>query len=120
MKAKKTLRRIRHQRIRGKIKGSQNLPRLVVFRSNLQIYAQIIDDTKHLTLASASSLNKQKKDSKDQKVGKTEIAYQVGKNLAHEALAKKIKKIIFDRAGYKYHGRIKALADGARKGGLIF
>ena len=120
MKTKETLRKIRHQRIRRKLKGSQSLPRLVVFRSNSQIYAQIIDDTKHATLASASSLNRQQKGSKDQKVSKIEITYRVGEKLAKDALAKKIKKVIFDRAGYKYHGRVKTLADGAKKGGLVF
>lgn len=115
MKSKKTFRKTRHERIRKKLKGSGEMPRLVIFRSSNHIYAQIIDDEKHITIAQASSLK-----TKKEKLKNIEIAQKVGENLAKDALSLKIKKIIFDRAGYKYHGRIKALADSARKGGLVF
>jgi len=113
----------RHRRIRAKIFGSAKIPRLCVFRSAKHIYAQLIDDEKGNTLLAASDLEieKQKK-----KKTKTEIAFEVGKLLAEKALKTRsargplIEKIVFDRGGYKYHGRVKALAEGAREGGLIF
>lgn len=111
----KSLRKIRHQRIRKKLTGTEKKPRFAVFRSNKHIYAQIIDDAKHQTLVSSSSI-KEKKDS----VSKIDIARKAGETLAKKALIKKIKKVVFDRAGFKYHGRIKAIAEGARKGGLDF
>jgi len=95
---------------------SINRPRLSVFRSNRYIYAQIIDDVKGRTLVSISSRDKSIKDAKF----KLEIAEQVGEKLAVKAKAKKIKRVVFDKSGYKYHGQVKALADGARKGGLEF
>ena len=97
--------------------GTKIAPRLSVFRSNRSIYAQIIDDTKGETLVSFSS---KKLDSKMVKKTKIEIAELVGEDLAKLAKAKKIVSVVFDRAGYKYHGRVKALAEGARKGGLRF
>jgi len=99
----------RHIRIRSRVKGTEKCPRLSVFRSNKYIYAQLIDDFNGKTLIS-------KKD----KLNKTEKAKEIGSSLAKKALAQKIEKIIFDRGGYKYHGRIKAIAEGARQGGLKF
>ena len=113
--SEKSNRRIRIKaHIRTKITGTAERPRLTVFRSNTQIYAQIIDDVKGVTLASASSLG-----SKD-KVTKTEQAALVGKLIADKAKSANIQNVKFDRSGYLYHGRIKALADGAREGGLQF
>jgi large subunit ribosomal protein L18 len=103
------------KRIRGKIKGTQEQPRLSVFRSNKQIYAQIIDDIAGHTLAAASS-----SEAGVAKGNKSEISMSVGKLIAERALAKGISQVSFDRGGYLYHGRVKALADGAREGGLKF
>ena len=114
MREKRLRRQIRHLRIRNKVSGSLGAPRLAVFRSNEHIYAQIIDDKDAKTLAFASDLKLQK----DKK--KTDIAKLVGLEIAKKGVAKKIKKVTFDRAGYKYHGRVKALAQGAREGGLNF
>ncbi len=100
--------------IRTKISGTAERPRLSVFRSNTQIYAQIIDDVKGVTLASASSLG-----SKD-KMTKTEQAAVVGTLIAKNALEAGVKEVVFDRNGYLYHGRVKQLADAAREGGLKF
>ncbi|MDP2910018.1 MAG: 50S ribosomal protein L18 [bacterium] len=105
----------RHKRVRSKIKGGSKTPRLCVFRSAKHIYAQLIDDEKGSTLASSSDLNKKKT-----KENKTASAQWVGKDIASKALEKKIGKVVFDRGGYKYHGRVKAVADGAREGGLKF
>ncbi len=105
----------RHRRIRAKVKGTEEIPRLCVFRSAKHIYAQLIDDEKGRTLFSASDI-----ELKNKKMSKTEKAYQVGKLIAKKSLEKKIEKVVFDRAGYKYHGRVKALAEGAREGGLKF
>jgi len=105
-----------HYRIRKKISGSANLPRLSVYRSNTSIYCQIIDDTKGHTLAFASSADS----SITAKVNKTEQAKAVGKLIAEKAKSANINNIVFDRSGYLYHGRVKALADGAREGGLVF
>lgn len=101
-------------RVRGKISGSQERPRLSVFRSNKQIYAQLIDDVSGVTLASASSLKM------DEKLPKREIAAKVGELIAQNAREAGIEQVTFDRNGYLYHGRIKELADAARKGGLNF
>ncbi|MDO8524224.1 MAG: 50S ribosomal protein L18 [bacterium] len=103
----------RHSRIRAKVIGTPTAPRLCVFKSNQHIYAQIIDDTKGKTIISAN-------DSKEKKLKKLEKAFNVGKEIAKLAIEKKIKKVVFDRGGFKYHGRIKALAEGAREGGLQF
>lgn len=104
--------RVRH-RVRSKISGTKECPRLCVFRSNRQIYAQIIDDTKGATLAHASSLGMEKCPKKEQ-------AFQVGERIAKVAQEKGISTVVFDRSGYLYHGRVAELADGARKGGLKF
>ena len=107
-------RSIRHRRVRKKVAGTQERPRLSVFRSNKQIYVQIIDDVAGKTLAAASSLETGSADSK------IDAAEAVGQAIATKATKSGIKKVVFDRAGYKYHGRLKALADGARSGGLEF
>ena len=113
--SEKSNRRIRIKaHIRTKISGTAEKPRLSVFRSNTQIYAQIIDDVKGVTLAAASSLGR-----KD-KITKTEQAAVVGKLIAKNALEAGIKEVVFDRNGYLYHGRVKQLADAAREGGLKF
>ena len=110
----------RRQRIKYRIKktisGTAQKPRLAVFRSNSEIYAQIIDDTKGVTLVAASSRDKDLKASGT----KTEKAKQVGEAIAKKALAAGIETISFDRGGYLYHGRVKSLAEGAREGGLKF
>lgn len=106
----------RKKRIRAKIFGTLERPRLAVFRSNKNIYAQLIDDKKGHTMVSA--YNKEIKDTT--KLNKVLEATEVGKLLAKKAIDMKITTVVFDRRGYKYHGRVKALADGARSGGLIF
>ena len=108
-----------HERIRKRLTGSQARPRLAVFRSNKQIYAQIIDDAKGATLAAASSLEADaRKDVKNG--GNVAAAKAVGKLVAERAKAKGIDAVLFDRGGYLYHGRVKALAEGAREAGLKF
>lgn len=101
-------------RVRGKISGTTERPRLSVFRSNKQIYAQVIDDVNGTTLASASSLTL------DEKLPKKEVAAKVGELIAQKAKEAGVETVAFDRNGYLYHGRIKELADAARKGGLKF
>lgn len=105
----------RHLRIRQTISGTTECPRLNVFRSNSQIYAQVIDDVKGVTLASASSLQL-----KLEKGGNIAAAKIVGKAVAEAAKALNIKRVVFDRGGYLYHGRIQAVADAAREAGLEF
>ena len=106
----------RHTRVRGKISGTPEIPRLDVFRSNAHIYVQIIDDVNGITLAAASSNEKE-----CEGLGSNcEAAAKVGKLIAERAKLKGIENVCFDRGGYLYHGRIKALADGAREGGLNF
>ncbi len=112
-------RKRRHRRVRKKIFGTPERPRLCVFRSLKHIYAQIIDDTIGHTLVAASTLDPALREKIKGKT-KTEQAREVGLLLAQKALAKGITKVAFDRGGYKYHGRVKALAEGARKGGLEF
>lgn len=107
----------RQKKVRSFIKKGSTRARLSVFRSNRYIYAQVIDDQKNVTLISESDL---KSGGKAEKAANKDSAYLVGENLAKKAVKKGIKKVVFDRSGYKYHGRIKALADGARKGGLDF
>ncbi|PID71182.1 MAG: 50S ribosomal protein L18 [Flavobacteriales bacterium] len=104
------------KRIRKIVSGSKQKPRLSVYRSNKEIYAQLIDDVNGKTLVAASSREK----SVDNKGTKKDIATAVGKVLADKAVKAKIKEVAFDRNGYLYHGRVKALADGAREGGLKF
>ncbi len=115
---KKSERRSRIKRsIRAKVSGSAERPRLSVFRSNKEIYVQLIDDVNGVTLGSASSTESSLK---GDGATKTEIAAKVGKAIAERAVAANISTIVFDRNGYLYHGRVKALADGAREGGLKF
>jgi len=109
-------RKKRHKRVRSKITGTQERPRLNVFRSEKHIYAQIIDDTKGVTLCSASSLEKDFGGSGSNKEG----AKKVGKKVAERAVKNGIENVVFDRGGYIYHGRIKELAEAAREGGLKF
>jgi large subunit ribosomal protein L18 len=113
---KKAIRNRIHQRIRRKMSGTAERPRLAVFRSVAHIYAQVIDDSQGKTLASASSLDKDGKT----KGGNVAAATAIGKLVAGRAQEKGIKKVVFDRGGYQYHGRIKALADAAREAGLEF
>lgn len=107
----------RHSRVRAKISGTADVPRLNVFRSNSNIFAQIIDDEKAITLVSASSIDKELKLENGSNV---EAATKVGELLAKRAKEAKITKVVFDRGGYQYHGRVKALADAAREAGLEF
>ncbi len=146
VKIKNEKRHRRDKRVRVKIFGTVNRPRLSVFRSLKHIYAQIINDEKRETLVAASDLELKGKIKREKgkvitkglnvstesgftsggknngqpKSGKIVIAYEVGKLIAEKALKKKIKKVVFDRGGFKYHGRVKTLADGARAGGLEF
>ncbi|ACI17881.2 50S ribosomal protein L18 [Coprothermobacter proteolyticus] len=113
------LRRIRHKRIRKHITGTAERPRLCVFRSSRHIYAQIIDDENGHTLVCASTLEKELRD-QIKGLRKTEQAAAIGKLIAQRALEKGIKSVVFDRGGYKYHGRVKALADASREAGLEF
>jgi large subunit ribosomal protein L18 len=106
----------RHNRVRGKISGTAERPRLCVFRSESNIYAQIIDDVAGNTLVSASSVEK----GFEGKGGNVEAAKKIGAVIAERALQKGIEEVVFDRGGYIYHGRVKALAEGAREGGLKF
>lgn len=107
-------------RRKKKIFGSSERPRLVVFRSLKYIYGQIIDDEKGVTLVGASNLSKEVRDQLKEAKTKVEQSRIVGKFLAQKAIEKNIKKIVFDRNGYRYHGRVKAFAEGAREGGLEF
>jgi len=113
------LRLRRHARLRKRVKGSPERPRLSVFRSNIHIYAQVIDDTTGHTMVAASSKDRALAAELSNKT-KTERAQAVGKLLSERAKAAGIEKVVFDRGGYKYHGRVQALADAAREGGLIF
>ena len=113
---KNAMRLKRHVRVRGKISGTPECPRLNVFRSNANIYAQIIDDVNGVTLAAANTLEKDFEGA----TGNAEAAKKVGAVLAERAKAKGIEVVVFDRGGYLYHGRVAALAEGAREGGLQF
>jgi large subunit ribosomal protein L18 len=110
-----TTRDRRRKRIRSKISGTSSRPRLSVYKSNSYIYAQLIDDATGITIASASSM-----DTKGKKANKTESSRLVGSEIAKVAKSKNVSKVVFDRGGFIYTGRIKALADGAREGGLEF
>lgn len=113
------LRKRRHLRIRRRMRGSADHPRLAVFRSLTHIYAQIVDDTRAQTLVSASTLDPELHEQlKDQR--KSEASRIVGTLVAQRAQARGITRVVFDRGGYAYHGRVKALAEGARQGGLQF
>lgn len=113
--SKNEVRKRRHTRIREKLSGTAECPRLNVFRSNTEIFAQIIDDVKGVTLVSSSSVELKIKNG-----GNVEGAKLVGKDIADKAKKLKIKKVVFDRGGYLYHGRVEALADAARENGLEF
>ena len=113
---KNAMRLKRHVRVRGKISGTPARPRLNVFRSNANIYAQIIDDVNGVTLVAANTLEKEFEGA----TGNAEAAKKVGKVIAERALAKGIEEVVFDRGGYVYHGRVAALAAGAREAGLKF
>ncbi|MEO0310445.1 MAG: hypothetical protein RIQ89_102 [Bacteroidota bacterium] len=114
---KKTIRRKAvHARVRKKVKGTTEMPRLSVFRSNKQISVQIIDDVRGVTLAAASSGQKDFV----AKGPKCDLAKEVGKLIATKAQGVGVTKVVFDRGGYLYHGRVKSLAEGAREGGLVF
>jgi len=125
---KRETRNRRHGRIRAKIQGDSQMPRLSVFKSLKHIYAQVIDDKAAVTLlvagdneiAAADFKKAVVKDGERELAGKVKKAYLVGQLLASKAVEKKIAQVVFDRGGYKYHGRVKALADGARAGGLKF
>ena len=141
-KLKRKARHRRHKRVRAKIFGTARRPRLCVFKSNKHIYAQLIDDEKSRTLAAASDQeikksprkvasrerrNKIKSEEKKTRTGKVSIAFEVGKLIAEKAInlpagrqGNKIEKVVFDKASYRYQGRVKALAEGAREGGLRF
>lgn len=112
-------RKMRAKRVRAKISGTPERPRLNVFRSLNNIYAQVIDDTKGVTLAQASTMDKNIAKSIEGKT-KQEAAFIVGQAIAKSAISKGVKTVVFDRAGYQYTGRVKALADGARDAGLEF
>jgi len=136
IKKKKLKRKIRHKRGRAKIFGTAQVPRLCVFRSCRHIYGQLIDDEKGRVLLAVNDLGlsgqqkskkvKVKESQKNEKVaeaarkGKIFLAFETGKKLAQEARQRKIERVVFDRSGYQYHGRVKALAEGAREGGLKF
>jgi len=111
IKEKKIKKERRHKRIRAKILGTSSRPRLAVFRSSKYIYAQLIDDENHRTLVSAADLEIKI----DKKMTKAEKAHLVGELLAKKALEKNIKEAVFDRGGFKYHGRVKSICEGARK-----
>ncbi|MDD4153921.1 MAG: 50S ribosomal protein L18 [Bacilli bacterium] len=113
--SKNVVRQRRHARVRAKVSGTTESPRLCVYRSNANIEAQVIDDVKGVTLAHASSVALKLANG-----GNVEAASLVGEAIAKTALEKNIKKVVFDRGGYSYHGRVKALAEAARKAGLDF
>ena len=115
----KGMRKVRHARVRRKIHGTTARPRLSVYRSLNHVYAQVIDDEEGTTLASASSLDGAIKGQKDGKL-KTDVARMVGTLVSERAKEKGITTIVFDRGGYLYHGRVKALAEAVREGGLVF
>lgn len=126
IKTKREKKLRRHKRIRAKVFGTKERPRLCVFMSAKHIYAQLIDDEKGKTLLSASDLNlkqnkkSEKQKTKNQMTKKVLLAFEVGKLIAEKAKQLKIEKVVFDRGGYKYHGKVKALAEGAREAGLKF
>ncbi len=105
----------RHRRVRAKVSGTAERPRLAVYRSNKGIYGQLIDDIAHKTLVSVSPV-----ELKDKKMTKVEQSTLLGKAISAKAVEKKISAVVFDRGGYRYHGRVKAFADAAREGGLQF
>ncbi|MDJ0766450.1 MAG: 50S ribosomal protein L18 [Myxococcota bacterium] len=118
MKTKAECRAWRKKRIRKKVRGTETKPRLSVFRSATHIYAQVINDDTHQTMVAASSLSAEI--AKKEKATKTEVAKKVGALVAQKCMENNIKKVVFDRNGFVYHGRIRALAEGARESGLEF
>lgn len=124
MRKRSSARRIRRERIkkhiRKRIRGTPERPRLTVFRSLRAIYAQLVDDTTHRTLFTVSSLSKSLQGEVKEAKGKVEVAKIVGRAMGEEAKKRKIGRVVFDRNGYLYHGRVKAVADGARETGLKF
>ena len=131
MLEKQEKRHRRHKKVRAKISGTKEIPRFCVFRSAKHIYGQLIDDEKGKTILNVNDLNI--KNSKPQlktlklnetettiRTGKVEVAFRVGELIAEKAIENKIEKVVFDRGGYKYHGRVRAMAEGAREGGLRF
>ncbi|MBN1935822.1 MAG: 50S ribosomal protein L18 [Anaerolineae bacterium] len=116
---RRAARQRRHLRVRKKVSGTTQVPRLSVFRSLKHIYAQIIDDVSGCTLISASTLDPDVREQMAE-LNKTEQAQLVGKRLAEKALSNGVTQVVFDRGGYQYHGRVKALADASREGGLEF
>ncbi|MCH8205464.1 MAG: 50S ribosomal protein L18 [Chloroflexi bacterium] len=118
-RTRKNLRLMRHARVRRRVRGTEERPRLSVFRALNHVYAQIIDDDQGKTLVAASSLDRQVSEQRDGKP-KTEISKLVGKVLADRAKEKGVTTVVFDRGGFKYHGRVKALADALRKEGIVF
>lgn len=119
VKSSQVARQHRHERIRRNVQGTAERPRLNVFRSLQHIYAQVIDDERGHTLAAASTIDPDLREQLDG-LNKSQQAARVGQLVAQRALEQGLKKVVFDRGGYPYHGRIKALADGAREGGLEF
>lgn len=115
---KKEARQRRHRRIRRRISGSAELPRLCVFCSDRHVYAQVIDDEAERTLVSASTLDKELRTTDIR--GDVAGAAEIGKHVAEKALAANVNRVVFDRGGFRFHGRVKAVADGARKAGLQF
>ncbi len=117
---KEERRKRRHLRVRKKVFGTPERLRLSVFRSSKHIYGQIVDDTRGHTLVAASSLDREIREKVNGAPGKTEVAREVGRLLARRARERGITRVVFDRGGYLYHGRVRALAEGAREGGLEF
>ncbi|MFQ5628032.1 MAG: 50S ribosomal protein L18 [bacterium] len=117
---KKIARKRKHHSIRKKIRGTAGKPRLVVFKSNRNIYAQLVNDDASKTLAGVSSLSAELNDSIQKAKTRRDVASTVGKAIAEKAKKLKVKEVVFDRGGYLYHGLVKALADGARESGLKF
>jgi len=118
-KSRKVVRENKHRKLRNRLSGTAECPRLAVFRSNNHMYAQIIDDTAHKTLVSASTLQKDVKANLE-KTNNVEAAAYLGKVIAERAIEKGIKDVVFDRGGFIYHGKVQALADAAREAGLNF
>ena len=114
------MRKIRHQRVRRKVHGTAERPRLAVYRSLQHIYVQVIDDDRHHTVASASTLDQAVVGGEAKGSSKTDAARLVGELVARRALEQGVKQVVFDRGGFMYHGRVRALADEARKTGLVF
>ena len=116
---RKSRRLVRHRRVRRTVQGSSERPRLAVFRSLKNVYVQVIDDTQGVTLAAASSIEKDARDASNGKP-KAEVSKLVGALIAQRAKEKGVSTVVFDRGGDAYHGRVKTLADAARQGGLVF